>query len=120
MDWSWWILGALPFPHLVRVMDCFFHEGMKVLYRVSLAILILFNKHANTANSEWGSDSIKNDIDNVSQEISLEIQEFNFNRLFSGTTQVLQKHSCVTHQAHEDGVQYSRAEVAFLVIYGIV
>lgn len=65
MDWSWWILGALPFPHLVRVMDCFFQEGMKVLYRVSLAILILFNKFANTANSEWSSDSVKNDIDNV-------------------------------------------------------
>lgn len=30
MDWSWWILGGLPFPHLVRVMDCFFHEGIKV------------------------------------------------------------------------------------------
>lgn len=30
MDWIWWILQGLPFPHLVRVMDCFFHEGIKV------------------------------------------------------------------------------------------
>ncbi|CAO1320291.1 unnamed protein product [Diamesa serratosioi] len=68
IDWCWWILGALPFPHLVRVMDCFFHEGIKVLYRVALAILILFHKHASSESSssgEFSSDSIKNDIDNA-------------------------------------------------------
>ncbi|XP_055613159.1 GTPase-activating protein skywalker-like isoform X4 [Uranotaenia lowii] len=65
MDWCWWIMGGLPFPHLVRVMDCFFHEGIKVLYRVSLAILILFHKHATATNSDWDPDTIKNDIDNA-------------------------------------------------------
>ncbi|CRL00387.1 CLUMA_CG013655, isoform A [Clunio marinus] len=65
IDWCWWILGALPFPHLVRVMDCYFHEGIKVLYRVALAILILFHKHTTQNSSEWNSDSIKNDIDNA-------------------------------------------------------
>lgn len=30
MDWMWWILQLLPFQHLVRVMDCFLHEGIKV------------------------------------------------------------------------------------------
>lgn len=65
MDWCWWVLGGLPFPHLVRVMDCFFHEGIKVFYRVSLAILILFHKHATATNSEWDADTIKNDIDNA-------------------------------------------------------
>ncbi|XP_046415000.1 GTPase-activating protein skywalker isoform X5 [Neodiprion pinetum] len=30
MDWTWWILQLLPFQHLVRVMDCFLHEGIKV------------------------------------------------------------------------------------------
>lgn len=30
MDWIWWILRGLPFHHLVRVMDCFLHEGVKV------------------------------------------------------------------------------------------
>ncbi|CAH1707431.1 unnamed protein product [Chironomus riparius] len=63
-DWCWWILGGLPFPHLVRVMDCYFHEGIKVLYRVALAILILFHKHTQNS-SEWDSDSLKNDIDNA-------------------------------------------------------
>jgi TBC1 domain family member 24 len=88
IDWCWWILGALPFPHLgelrcadvacdmkhffkqyfsvlVRVMDCFFNEGIKVLYRVALAILILFHKHTTQNSSDWSSDSIKNDIDNA-------------------------------------------------------
>ena len=88
IDWCWWILGALPFPHLgkcqfnialkvrelfsllffavlVRVMDCYFHEGIKVLYRVALAILILFHKHTTQNPSEFSSDSIKNDIDNA-------------------------------------------------------
>lgn len=67
MDWSWWILGGLPFPHLVRVMDCYFHEGIKVFYRIALAILILFNKHAtsSSSDSEWNSENLKNDIDNA-------------------------------------------------------
>lgn len=30
MDWIWWILQLLPFQHLVRVIDCFLHEGIKV------------------------------------------------------------------------------------------
>uniref|UniRef100_A0A336KHD1 CSON007320 protein n=1 Tax=Culicoides sonorensis TaxID=179676 RepID=A0A336KHD1_CULSO len=66
-DWMWWILSSLPFTHLVRVMDCFLHEGIKVFYRVALAILILFNKHSSSANSsvEWSTDSAKNDIDNA-------------------------------------------------------
>jgi hypothetical protein len=87
-DWCWWILGGLPFPHLggvsqirsreklmglidffsilVRVMDCYFTEGIKVLYRVALAILILFHKHVQSSSeSEWSADSIKNDIDNA-------------------------------------------------------
>ncbi|XP_059618195.1 GTPase-activating protein skywalker isoform X2 [Phlebotomus argentipes] len=65
MDWCWWILGGLPFPHLVRVMDCYFHEGIKVFYRVSLAILILFQKNITSSNSEWNTESLKNDIDNA-------------------------------------------------------
>jgi hypothetical protein len=30
MDWIWWIFQGLPYQHLVRVMDCFLHEGIKV------------------------------------------------------------------------------------------
>lgn len=31
-DWVWWILQMLPFQHLVRVMDCFLNEGIKVRF----------------------------------------------------------------------------------------
>ncbi|CAD0196389.1 unnamed protein product [Chrysodeixis includens] len=64
-DWQWWILAALPFPHLVRVLDCFFHEGIKVFYRVALSILILFNKHASNQNSEWYAEATKNGVDHA-------------------------------------------------------
>lgn len=64
-DWQWWILAALPFPHLVRVLDCFYHEGIKVFYRVALAILILFNKHASNQNSEWHAEATKNGVDHA-------------------------------------------------------
>lgn len=64
MDWCWWILAGLPFQHLVRVMDCFFHEGIKVFYRISLVILNLFHKEC-TSNNESSPDNIKNDIGNA-------------------------------------------------------
>lgn len=64
-DWQWWILAALPFPHLVRVLDCFFHEGIKVFYRVALAVLILFHKHSSNQNSEWYVEATKNGVDHA-------------------------------------------------------
>ncbi|XP_045511712.1 GTPase-activating protein skywalker isoform X4 [Colias croceus] len=64
-DWQWWILAALPFPHLVRVLDCFFHEGIKVFYRVALAILILFQKHSTNPSSEWHAEATKNGVDHA-------------------------------------------------------
>jgi len=30
----------------MRVMDCYLFEGPKVLYRIALAILICYHKHA--------------------------------------------------------------------------
>lgn len=40
-------------------MDCFLHEGIKVLYRVAMAILLLFYKHSSPANSIWMSEILK-------------------------------------------------------------
>ncbi|KAL5280881.1 TBC1D24 family protein [Megaselia abdita] len=75
MNWCWWILAGLPFQHIVRIMDCYFHEGIKVLYRVALAILILFHKHTsnqqssstNTTTSSTVGDNLKtsSDIENA-------------------------------------------------------
>ncbi|XP_011309899.1 TBC1 domain family member 24 [Fopius arisanus] len=63
MDWIWWILQLLPFQHLVRVMDCFLHEGSKVFYRVAMAIVLLFYKHSSSATSEWMGEITKNGVD---------------------------------------------------------
>ncbi|XP_076232100.1 GTPase-activating protein skywalker isoform X1 [Calliopsis andreniformis] len=63
MDWIWWILQLLPFQHLVRVMDCFLHEGIKVFYRVAMAIILLFYKHSSLQNSEWMNEISKNGVD---------------------------------------------------------
>ncbi|KAK0160102.1 hypothetical protein PV328_007543 [Microctonus aethiopoides] len=63
MDWIWWILQLLPFQHLVRVMDCFLHEGSKVFYRVAMAIVLLFYKHSSSPTSEWMNEISKNGVD---------------------------------------------------------
>ncbi|GAB6031291.1 hypothetical protein CHUAL_009090 [Chamberlinius hualienensis] len=42
--WYWWMFSYLPINHLVRVVDCFLFEGKKVLYRVAMALIILFTK----------------------------------------------------------------------------
>ncbi len=38
----------------VRVLDCYFVEGPKVLYRVALAVLNLFSKHSSSGESRGG------------------------------------------------------------------
>lgn len=63
MDWIWWILQLLPFQHLVRVIDCFLHEGIKVFYRVAMAIVLQFYKHSSSQNSEWMVEITKNGVD---------------------------------------------------------
>ena len=50
-DWTKWIFIGLPFKHLVRVVDCYLVEGMKLLFRVGLALLLLY-KRANHQNGE--------------------------------------------------------------------
>ncbi|XP_062600603.1 TBC1 domain family member 2B-like, partial [Saccostrea cucullata] len=47
--WMWWLFSDLPFPHIVRILDCYLVEGVKVLYRIVLAILILFTKYSVSA-----------------------------------------------------------------------
>ncbi|XP_077523531.1 GTPase-activating protein skywalker-like [Amblyomma americanum] len=40
--WQLWIFRGLPFYHVVRTMDCFLIEGVRALYRIAMAILIIF------------------------------------------------------------------------------
>ncbi|XP_072180415.1 GTPase-activating protein skywalker-like isoform X2 [Diadema setosum] len=51
-DWVWWILEDLPFSHLIRVMDCYLSEGLKIFYRVGLAILKLYKKHKGSSPAQ--------------------------------------------------------------------
>nr|CAD7588164.1 unnamed protein product [Timema genevievae] len=54
-----------PFNHLVRVMDCFFNEGIKVFYRVSMAVVLLFYKHSSPQNSEWMAEILAKGVDSA-------------------------------------------------------
>lgn len=47
----------------VRVMDCYLHEGIKVLYRISMAILQLFYKYSTTSNSIWAEEINSHGVD---------------------------------------------------------
>ncbi|KAK7499242.1 hypothetical protein BaRGS_00009502 [Batillaria attramentaria] len=47
-DWLLWIYCDLPFQYLVQLTDSYLLEGMKVLYRVGLAILMLFTKYSGS------------------------------------------------------------------------
>lgn len=62
-DWMWWILQGLPFNHLVRVLDCYLHEGIKVLYRVAMAILLLFHKFSSPQHSDWMREIVDHGVE---------------------------------------------------------
>jgi hypothetical protein len=46
-------------------MDCFFNEGIKVLYRVAMAIVLLFYKYSAPQNSEWMKEILTSGIDSA-------------------------------------------------------
>ncbi|CAF0933505.1 unnamed protein product [Adineta steineri] len=69
-EWFWWIFRYLPFSYLVKIMDCFFLEGPKILYRVGLALVHLFIK---TVKNE-SSGSIRNMAD-FCQQIPISIDQ---------------------------------------------
>ncbi|XP_076453809.1 GTPase-activating protein skywalker-like [Babylonia areolata] len=56
-NWLGWIYSDLPFNYMVVVMDSYLMEGIKVLYRVVLALLILYTKHGGGHRSQAPSPS---------------------------------------------------------------
>ncbi|KAL4220410.1 hypothetical protein ACF0H5_020813 [Mactra antiquata] len=55
-SWIWWIFEDLPMIFLVRIIDCYLQEGIKIFYRVCLAILTLFSKtHAKKSSPKKGT-----------------------------------------------------------------
>ncbi|KAH7942297.1 hypothetical protein HPB49_022678 [Dermacentor silvarum] len=63
--WQLWIFRGLPFYHLVRVMDCFLLEGVRALYRVAIAILILYVKEHCRNCSREGTQDAESFLDGV-------------------------------------------------------
>ncbi|XP_056286442.1 TBC1 domain family member 24 [Pseudoliparis swirei] len=64
-DWQRWVLGDLPFSHMVRVLDIYLVEGYKVLFRVALALLKFYRKHkaeGGQAAPQQDSSKVKDDI----------------------------------------------------------
>ncbi|XP_061823654.1 TBC1 domain family member 24 isoform X2 [Nerophis lumbriciformis] len=65
-DWQRWVIGDLPFSHMVRVLDVFMVEGYKILYRVAIALLKFYRKHkaaaAGPANQQQDSSKVRSDI----------------------------------------------------------
>ncbi|KAL3989285.1 TLD family protein [Acanthocheilonema viteae] len=43
-NWPRWIFCALPFEHLICVIDCYLYEGSKVLMRIAIALLSIWHK----------------------------------------------------------------------------
>ncbi|XP_063716585.1 GTPase-activating protein skywalker-like isoform X2 [Symsagittifera roscoffensis] len=69
-QWIWWIFRDLPLSYLVRIMDCYLVEGLKVFYRVALTILQLHKKQSN--NNALEEDAIRNFIKNLSSSTTEE------------------------------------------------
>ncbi|XP_072916180.1 TBC1 domain family member 24 isoform X1 [Hemitrygon akajei] len=67
-DWLRWIFGDFPFNYAARVLDIFFVEGCKVLYRVALALLKFFNKFR--IKQPGKSANVRADIQSFAQGIS--------------------------------------------------
>lgn len=85
MDWFWWIFQSLPFTHIVRVVDCFLHEGIKVLYRIAMAILLLFYKYSSPSNSKWMNEiqrsGIEVTLNKFCKEIPVSMYSFSVSNL---------------------------------------
>ncbi|OQV19749.1 TBC1 domain family member 24 [Hypsibius exemplaris] len=64
-NWLKWIFVDLPFETVIRVVDCYLYEGMKVLFRTGLALMKLFFKSAGRPYS----------MPNLAQNLSLFCRE---------------------------------------------
>ena len=66
-------------------MDCYLHEGIKVLYRMEMAILVLFHKHSTNSNSHWAKELQESGVDTAltkfCAQIPVSIEKNNLYRL---------------------------------------
>lgn len=69
-DWQRWVLGDLPFSHMVRVLDVYLVEGYKILFRIAIALLKFYRKH------KAGAQGDQNQQQQDSGKIRADIQAF--------------------------------------------
>jgi hypothetical protein len=65
-EWLKWIFIGLPFPHLVRIVDCFLVEGFKFLIRIGLTLLLLLKRSADTDQDSLTLDQMISFCENIS------------------------------------------------------
>lgn len=66
-------------------MDCYLHEGSKVLYRVTMAILTLFYKYSSPSNSIWADEINKQGVDIALMNFCRKIPVINLHSAFYST-----------------------------------
>ena len=74
--------NTFPFEIIVRIFDCFFLEGEKIIYRIALAIFkIRENKLLKTKSFETLMENIRNATNNIEVEELLKTAfEFSLSR----------------------------------------
>ena len=70
-DWQRWVLGDLPFSHVVRILDVYLVEGYKILYRVAIALLKFYRKQKAGGQGGQGSQQPQD-----SAKVRADIQAF--------------------------------------------
>lgn len=78
--WLWWLFSYLPSHYLIRIVDCYLLEGVKILYRTALSILILFTKYSGkrsrgTPREFNTSSSVSQNLQQFCQEMPVKIEK---------------------------------------------
>lgn len=68
-DWQRWVLGDLPFSHVVRVLDVYLVEGYKILFRVAIALLKFYRKNKAGVAQGQSNQQQQQDSDKVRADI---------------------------------------------------
>ncbi|CAK5109992.1 unnamed protein product [Meloidogyne enterolobii] len=76
-NWHFWIFKCLPFPYLVRLIDCFLFEGQKMLARAVLTILYLWHKQQHQI-SKQNNDTNKVAMEDKLNQLNFEVFLENF------------------------------------------
>uniref|UniRef100_A0AC34QH23 TBC1 domain family member 24 n=1 Tax=Panagrolaimus sp. JU765 TaxID=591449 RepID=A0AC34QH23_9BILA len=76
-NWAAWIFKYLPFPYLVRIMDCFLVEGHKMLLRVVLSLAYVWYKEKGKEHpsQSFNDKTVDEKIESIRDEIIQVVQD---------------------------------------------